>query len=53
VTRFLRLSRCWFLFPDCAKAAAGYEQFLAGMLDHFPILKSEFTVRIKSASLLP
>jgi hypothetical protein len=53
MTRFLRLSRCWYLFPDRAKAAAGYEQFLVGMLDHFPALKSEFTVRIKPASLLP
>lgn len=50
--QFQSLSRCWFAFPGRAKAAAGYERFLVGMLDHFPALKSEFTVRIRPTSLL-
>lgn len=49
---FRRLSWFWFAFPDRAKVAFRYEQFPNGMLQQFPLLAEEYTVRIKPTELL-
>lgn len=49
--KFRRLSWFWFAFPGRAKMAFRYEQFLNGMLQQFPMLCSEYTVRVKPVKL--